>query len=125
MAGVVGIVAGWDLRRRVRGLVFGVVLVAIVGALILATIAGARWSSTASDRFQRASPSADLEFASDPTPSALAQLRRLPGVAGVGTLEAYGLVLPSAPDFQDIGVSDNRGFGTAVDRDRLVAGRRA
>jgi len=77
------------------------------------------------ERFQESSRSADLELAAELTHRDARQLRHLPGVAAVGTLRAYGLVLPSAPDFQDIGVPADRSFGRAVDRGRLVAGRRA
>jgi hypothetical protein len=77
------------------------------------------------ERFQESSRSADLELATGLTHRDVRELRRLPGVAAVGALRAYGLVLPSAPDFQNIGVPTDRSFGSAVDRDRLVAGRRA
>jgi hypothetical protein len=104
---------------------FLVVLVAVVGAVVLATVAGARRSSSALERFQHSSRAADLELAADLTNRQIRELRHVPGVAAVGTLRAYGLVLPSAPDYQDIGVPGDGWFGRAVDRGRLVAGRRA
>ena len=39
-------------------------------------------------------------------------------------LPAYGLVIPSAPDFESIGAATDPEFGRGVDRDRLIAGRR-
>ena len=124
VSGAFALVAGWDLRRRGRRVVFLVVLVGVVGACVLATVAGARRSSTALTRFQASSRSADLELAAAPTAQQVARLRRLPGVAAVAVLPAYGLVIPSAPDFQGIGAATDPEFGRGVDRDRLIAGRR-
>ena len=101
---------------------FLVVLVAVVGACVLADRGGARRASTALTRFKESSRSADVEIASEATPRQVAQLRRLPGVAAVGALQAFGLVVPRAPDFQSIGAPADRAFGTTVDRDRLIAG---
>ena len=124
MSGAFALVAGWDLRRRGRRVVFLVVLVGVVGACVLATVAGARRSSTALTRFKASSRSADLELAAAPTARQVARLRRLPGVAAVAALPAYGLVISSAPEFQSIGAATDREFGRGVDRDRLIAGRR-
>ena len=41
----------------------------------------------------------------------------------MGTLRAYGIVVPAAPDFQSIGAPIDAEFGVSVDRDRIVAGR--
>src|SRR5689334_3282953 len=125
MVAVFRFVAGWDLRRRMLRVGFAVLLVSVVGACTLATIAGARRASSALERFKVSSRSADVELAATATREQLRQLSRLPGVAAVGTLRAFGLIIPSAPDFQGIGVPDDRRFGTAVDRDRVVSGRRA
>ena len=124
MSGAFALVAGWDLRRRGCRVLFLVVLVGVVGACVLATVAGARRSSTALSRFKASSRSADLELAAAPTAGQVARLRRLPGVAAVAVLPAYGLVIPSAPDFQSIGAATDPEFGRGVDRDRLIAGRR-
>ena len=124
VSGAFALVAGWDLRRRGRRVVFLVVLVGVVGACVLATVAGARRSSTALTRFKASSRSADLELAAAPTARQVARLRRLPGVAAVAALPAYGLVISSAPEFQSIGAATDREFGRGVDRDRLIAGRR-
>ncbi len=124
VSGAFALVAGWDLRRRGRRVVFLVVLVGVVGACVLATVAGARRSSTALTRFKASSRSADLELAAASTARQVARLRRLPGVAAVAALPAYGLVISSAPEFQSIGAATDREFGRGVDRDRLIAGRR-
>jgi ABC-type lipoprotein release transport system permease subunit len=124
VGGAVAFVAGWDLRRRARRFVFLVLLVALVGAAVLATVAGARRSGTALERFKASSRSADVELAAQTTPAQIDRLRQLAGVAAVATLPAYGLVIPQDPQFQSIGATVDDQFGHTVDRDRLVAGRR-
>lgn len=119
----VGIAAWGGLRRRWRRLVFLVLLVAVVGAAALSTAAGARRASSALERFQASSRSADVELAADPTPQQLDQLARAPGVAAVAALTAFGLIIPDHAQFQSIGVPIDAAFGTTVDRDRIVAGR--
>ena len=65
-----------------------------------------------------------MEFAvANATPGQLARLRHTSGVAAVAALRAFGLTVPSAPDFYNVGVPVDAVFGTDVDRDRLVAGR--
>jgi ABC-type lipoprotein release transport system permease subunit len=125
VGGAVAYVARWDLRRRTRRLVFLALLVALVGAAVLAAASGARRSSTALERFKTSSRSADVELATSAGPRRLAELRRLPGVSAVGVLPAFGLVIPGAEDFQSVGAAVDDQFGRTVDRDRLVAGRRA
>lgn len=57
--GAVGIVAGHMLRRRVRSVVMLTLLVGVVGAVVLATAAGARRTGSALDRFNASSRMAD------------------------------------------------------------------
>ena len=99
------------------------VLVGIVGAVTLAMVAGARRTSSALNRFQKDSRSADIELAGSPTAEQLEELSRAPGVAAMADLTAYGLVVPDAPYFQSIGAPTDGRFGDVIDRDRLVAGR--
>src|SRR6476661_2414028 len=118
--GAVGFVARHDLRRRWWRLVALTVLVGVAGAGVLATVAGARRTSTSLERFQRSNRSADVEFAvGGASPAQLARLRQVPGVAAVGRLRAFGLTVPRAPDFFNVGTVDDDQFGVKVDRDRL------
>lgn len=123
MVGAVGLVAANDLRRRARRVLLVTVLVGIVGAFTLSAAAGARRSSSALARFRAQSLSADIAIDGAPTPAQLQTLARVPGVAAVGTLRAWALVVPAAPDFQQIGAPFGAGFGSTVDRDRIVDGR--
>ena len=104
---------------------FLALLVALVGAVVLATAAGARRADTTLVRFKTSSRSADVELAAETTPGQIDRLRHLSGVAAVAALPAYGLVIPQDPAFQSIGATVDDQFGRTVDRDRLVAGRRA
>ena len=125
VSGAFALVAGWDLRRRGRRVVFLVVLVGVVGACVLATVAGARRSSTALTRFKASSRSADLETRGGADRPG--RWRACAGSRGWRRWRPsplYGLVISSAPEFQSIGAATDREFGRGVDRDRLIAGRR-
>ena len=75
--GVVGFLAGLELRRR-RGHLLGLaVLIGLVAGVVLATVAGARRTGTALDRFKDATASADVELAASPP------IRVADGQAGV------------------------------------------
>ncbi|MDQ1632210.1 MAG: putative transport system permease protein, partial [Frankiaceae bacterium] len=119
----VGIAAWCGLRRRWRQVVLLILLVGVVGAAALATGAGGRRASTALARFKSSSRSADIELAAEATPEQLDELARVPGVAAVAALGAFGLTIPDHAQFQSIGVPMDAAFGTTVDRDRIVAGR--
>jgi ABC-type lipoprotein release transport system permease subunit len=114
-----------ELRRRWQGVAVLTLLVVIVGAVVLATAAGARRSSTALSRFNRYSRASDLELDVDPatTPAQVAAFTHASGVASVATLHAYALQVDGRPDQQIAAALDDR-LGTAVDRARLIAGRR-
>jgi ABC-type lipoprotein release transport system permease subunit len=112
-----------EIRRRWRGVVVLTLLVAMVGAVVLAASAGARRTSTALERFRDSSLAADIELDGQPTPAQLDQLRHVDGVAAVGQMSAAGVQIPSAPDLQSIGAAVDDQFGVVVDRDRIVAGR--
>ena len=87
--------AGWEIRRRARSTVALTIMVGLVGAVVIATVAGARRSDTALDRFNAYSRSADVEFSiALSTASQRAELRRTPGVIAVARLRGYG-VFPS------------------------------
>jgi hypothetical protein len=125
--GAVGIVARRDIRRRWRSVVALTLMVGVVGAVALATVAGARRTSSALARFEDHSRSADVELAvvGEPTPAQLRALSRVRGVAAVASLRAYAVIVPRAPDLLAIGAVVDRSFGVVMDRDRIVAGRSA
>jgi hypothetical protein len=120
-------VARADLRRHWRGTIAVALLVALVGGVTLAALAGARRSASSLRRFQEASRASDFQFVvSGYTPAQLARLRRAPGVDGVGIVELL-FVGPKSPAFDHIQIAAtiDRKLGTEVDRPRLVAGRLA
>jgi hypothetical protein len=122
--GAVRLMAASEIRRRWRGVLALTLLIAVVGAVVLAASAGARRTSTALERFREASVSADIELAvSQPSAAQLDQLRRVDGVAAVGILNARGVQVPSVPELQSIGTVVDDQFGVVIDRDRIVAGR--
>ena len=85
--------AAIDIRRRWRSVVALTLLVGAVGAIVLATAAGARRSDTALARFNAFSRSSDVEISIGiPTASQLDSFRRSPGVAAFAYLRA-GLLL--------------------------------
>jgi hypothetical protein len=79
VGGAVAFVADWDLRRQARRFLFLTLLVAVVAAAVLATVAGARRSSTALERFKASSRSADVKLAAETTPAQIERLRHLAG----------------------------------------------
>jgi uncharacterized membrane protein YeaQ/YmgE (transglycosylase-associated protein family) len=50
--GTVGMLAGSEIHRRLRSTIALALLVGIIGAIVLATAAGARRSGSALDRFK-------------------------------------------------------------------------
>ena len=126
--GAVGLVARCEMRRRWRGMVALTLLVGVIGAVVLATVAGARRSDTALGRFQAESRSPNVEFfIGGPVPSAklFRRLERVPGVEAVGLLNPFSLVLRRAPSGPtQIAAAIDPTFGRVVDRARLITGRR-
>jgi hypothetical protein len=113
-----------EMRRRARETVVLMLLVGVVGAIVLATAAGARRSESALRRFNAYSRSADVELTvGSPSAARLKAFARTPGVAAVGAGEAYPLLVPSRPSLPVVAPIDGN-FGSVVDRSRLVAGRR-
>jgi ABC-type lipoprotein release transport system permease subunit len=123
--GVVGFLARGEMRRRWRSVVALTLLVGAVGAIVLATVAGARRSDNAMPRFNAASNSADLEITVGKQPkSKLDAFARLPDVQAVGIVRASMI---SVPKYQNlaIGAPIDARFGSDVDRARVIAGRAA
>jgi ABC-type lipoprotein release transport system permease subunit len=113
------------MRWRRRSLAVVTLLVVIVGAVVLATAAGARRSATALARFDSYSRASTIELDVDATtPSAqIARFARTSGVLAVAPLHAYAQQVEGRPDLQIAAAVDGR-LGSVLDRPRLIAGRR-
>ena len=125
--GAVRMLAGSEFRRRWRGVVALTVLVGVVGAVVLATVAGVRRSDSALDRFKAWSRAGDVEllFGRVPTATEVAALRRLPGVEAMAVLNGLALQFPRVPNLGAIASAVDSKFGTVVDRARIGSGRAA
>ncbi|HTD50970.1 MAG TPA: FtsX-like permease family protein, partial [Acidimicrobiia bacterium] len=123
--GAVWQLAGSEIRRRWRSVVVLVLLVGIVGAIVLATAAGARRTSSALGRFNSSSRAATVQLQ---VPAATAaQLRafgQVPEVSSFGVASGMYRQDPSAPNLTIIAEQDTK-IGTVVDRARVMAGRAA
>lgn len=127
-----------DLRRRGPSVVALVLLVAVLGGVTLATLAGARRTSTAYERFlEQANPPELLVSppgaqGADPSPF-YAAMRDLPGVRGVRVFAGMPLLAQAGtPSERVIGplsgiavlaALDAGGDATGIARPRMVAGR--
>jgi ABC-type lipoprotein release transport system permease subunit len=121
--GGVGLVARAAIRRQWRGLVVIALLVGLAGTIVLATVAGARQTATALDRFDAYSRTADVEItAGDATRKQIDSFRHEPGVAAAAELRQMNLALPDRTFLPLAAAIDGR-FGTVVDRPRVVEGR--
>ena len=121
--GAVWFVGRAELRRRWRSVVVLTVLVGLVGAVVLASLAGARRTSTAFGRFQDETLAADLTvFVPAVDDATLADLRALPGVTAIGT--ARQLTADVEGHTQSIGGPLDDEIGRTVDRPRVIEGRR-
>ena len=121
----VAFVAWREIRRRWLGTIAAALLVGIVGAAVLSTVAGARRSDSALARFNAYSRSADIELTLD-TPSAaqMAAFRRTPGIAALAVLRLYAIQPTNLPvQNPAIGAPINGTMNNAVDRPRLISGR--
>jgi putative ABC transport system permease protein len=130
--GAVGMVAGGEIRRHWRSVIALTLLVGAVGALVLATAAGARRTASALARFDTATRVDDAEllgaFQYTPTPAQLRALRRVRDVSAVAVLRFYAVAPVHVPPnvlSSGMPAAVDRRFGTSVNRGRLVAGRRA
>ena len=121
----VAFVAWRDARRRWLGTIAAALLVGIVGAVVLSTVAGARRSDSALHRFNVYSRSADIELTlAPPSAAQMAAFARTPGIAALATLRVYA-VQPTNIPVQNlaIGAPINGTMDNAVDRPRLISGR--
>ena len=117
------VLARCELRRRWRSALALALLVGFVGAVVLASAAGAHRSSTSLQRFIAYSRSSDAELdLTNPTPAQLRAFRRSPLVTDFAVLHAFALVVRGRPNLKNAATVDGR-LGVAVDRARVVAGR--
>ena len=117
-------VARSELRRRWRSAVLITLTVVLVGVVVLATVAGARRSTTALARFSASSRASDLELDVDAAtpPGQVDAFAHSPGVAAVARLYAYAQQVDGYPELQIASALDGR-LGSVVDRARVVSGR--
>jgi len=123
--GAVWLLAGCEIRRRWRSVVVLVLLVGAVGAIVLATAAGARRTSTALSRFNSSSRAATVQLnVTGASPARLRAFGRVPEVASFGVASGLFVVDPSAPNLTIL-AEPNTQIGTVVDRARVIVGRAA
>ncbi len=114
--GAVVMLARSELRRRWRSVVVLTLLVAFIGAVVVALLGGARRTETSLARFEERSRAATLEIdVGETTPEQLATLRRVPGVDAVGELYQLTLVGSGRLFLPVAGQVDSK-FGDVVDR---------
>jgi hypothetical protein len=120
------------LRARWREGVFLVLLIGVAGGALLTTVAGARRSATAYDRFREATLAADVDISFDGPPTedmaaATAAIEAIPQVEALGRA-AYPFVVPAKSgmypylDFLALVPLDDQ-FNTTVDVPRVLEGR--
>jgi FtsX-like permease family len=118
--------AGCEIRRRWRSVAVLALLVGVVGAVVLATVAGARRSDSALARFNASSRTGNIEmFVGQATAAQLRAFRGAEGVDSFARLRGEALTFARAPNLRAIGGALDTAFGTVVDRPRIVAGRAA
>ena len=123
--GAVWMVASRELRGRYRRVIALALLVGAVGAVVMATAAGARRSDTALDRFRLASRASDLGLQTpglNPSAAQLDAVRHLPGVLGIAVVRGMLINVAGVPDLVVVAAVDTS-LGDVVDGPRVVAGR--
>jgi hypothetical protein len=119
----VSMVARASLRRQWRAAVLIGLLAGLIGAVVLASAAGARRTASALERFDSFSRHSQLEVSAGfATPSELRRFERSRGVEAVGELYQLTLTLPDGT-FLPLAAAVDRRFGTTVDRPLVVEGR--
>ena len=121
-------VARCEMRRSARRVVAVVLLVGVVGAVVFATVAGARRSSSSLERFVSSSRASDLTLTGitrgPATPAQLRAVRGIPGVIGIGVGRGVLLNFPRVPNLSQVAAVDST-LGGEVDRPRIIEGRAA
>jgi ABC-type antimicrobial peptide transport system permease subunit len=112
-----------DLLHRWRSALAITMLVGVVGAIVLASAAGAHRSASALDRFVAFSRPSDIEIdLGNTTAEQLREFRRLPEVTDFAVLHAFADSPRGAPNLKNAASVDGR-LGLNIDRARLIAGR--
>jgi ABC-type lipoprotein release transport system permease subunit len=112
-----------ELRRRWRAAVLFALLVGLVGGVVLATMAGARRTGSALERFIDAARAPSVQvFLAPPRAAQLDRFRHAKDVVAVGVADAFYIAFPAAPSLNAAAPTDGA-LGTSVDRPRLIAGR--
>lgn len=121
-----------ELRQRWKGLLVLAVLAGLLGGATMALVAGARRTDSAYERFRDESLTSDVVVQAseldpaleDEVDEAMAELRRLPGVAATTEVRLYGAFSDLASDY-DIGIFTplDESFGTTIERHRVLEGR--
>ena len=116
------LVARSDLRRRWRSAVALTILVGLVGALVLAALAGARRTSSAFDRFREESRAPDLTvFIPTVDDATIRKLRALPGVEAMARARAFVATVNNGQ--ASVGGPLDGDVGRTVGRRRVLEGR--
>lgn len=112
-----------QLRRRWGGVVVLTLIMGIVGAVVIASTAGARRTATAFERFQDETLAPDLTvFIPEVDGATLAELRALPGVEAIGIGRQFMATINDERAAVG-GPLDEDAFGVTVDRARVLRGR--
>ena len=115
-----------ELRRRWRSWAALALLVGLAGGVVIGSVAGARRTATAYERFLKASNPSDVAVMAVPFPIDLDAVRRLPEVANaINAPYAFLDPAPGEPqrEFAPILVPHDPTF--TQDRSKLLGGRRA
>jgi ABC-type lipoprotein release transport system permease subunit len=125
-----------ELGNRWRAMVGLALLLALGAAVVMATVAGARRTDSAYDRFLVAQHAADVLIPSGGSIFGFADLdprdvARLPQVEDEARFRYYQLGVPGTPGEGEINAAEgvffsdrNDRFGTTIDRMRILEGRR-
>ena len=112
-----------EMRRRWRFVAVFALVVGIAGSIVLTATAGARRTASSFDRFSEATRAYDvLVFYTKLQPSAVAKLRRLPGVETIGEVRTLaitfgdGTFIPAGGPEDDVVLHD-------IARPRIIEGR--
>ncbi len=122
--GAVGFVGRAELRRRWGSVIVLTLLVGLVAAVVLASVAGARRTSSAFTRFEDETLAPDLTvFVPAVDDAVIDELRAVRGVETIGV----GRQFTSKVDgqFVAMGGAADANFGRTVDRARVLEGRAA
>jgi ABC-type lipoprotein release transport system permease subunit len=123
--GAIRMLAANDLRRRRGSTVAITLLIGIVGAIVIAAVAGARRSDTALARFNDESRSSNIQIeVGTPTVARIEAFERAAGSPPVGLIDAYGMTLAERENIA-IATNVDDSYGTVVDRPRVIEGRLA